>query len=159
MSAIEDFNKRLGQLDKELIEAARSGDARAQVRLHYARAAAWHAFADIQREYGRDHIPSLGAAARDEAAAERLSSPALADGGHGLNNNYTVSAIAVISAVIGFWILPILFGPLAMLVGAVGMSPSYTPNRRFGAGTAMVIGLLETAVSGYQIARAVGVIQ
>lgn len=108
---LPEFSKRLGALEDELTEAARTGDVRGQIRLHYARAAAWHAFADIQRAAGRDHIPALGAAARDEAQAARL-------GGH--NDGPTkdpVSHAAGAAAVIGLWIFPILFGPLAVILG------------------------------------------
>lgn len=112
MSELADFSKRLGQLEIELADAIEAGNQRATIGLYYARAAAWRAFAAIQKDAGRDHVQALGAAARDEAKAADLQDP-----GDKRSKHDPMTYAAGTSAVVGLFLLPIIFGPLAVILG------------------------------------------
>lgn len=142
MSDLGDFSVRLGQLEIELADAIESGNERATIGLYFARAAAWRAFAQIQKDAGRDHVQALGAAARDEAKAAELQDP----GDTQVSPGHDPMAYAAGgAAVVGLFLLPIIFGPLAVILG--------TASRRndFRSGSAILMGIGEVLYYLYTI--------
>ena len=63
----------------------------------------------------------------------------------------TAATVALASAAVGFWILPIILGPLAIVAGCVALQ---SDARRGAAWTAIIIGVLEICYMFVQWASA-----
>lgn len=138
MSELADFSRRLGQLEVELADARESGNDQYAAHLYYARAAAWRAFAQIQRDAGRDHLQALGAAARDEAKAADLRGSAKKPG------HDPIAIAASLAAVVGLWIFPLIFGPIAVILGAAAPRKGWRAWSAIGMGIGEVLFYLYT---------------
>jgi hypothetical protein len=133
---VSELARRLGQLEVELADAIETDNERAMIRVYYARAAAWHAFAAIQRGAGRDYVPALVAARRDEVTAVRLGTPFVYRRAHD-----PLSYGAAGAALVGLLVFPILFGPLAVVLGLA------SPRNDFRSWSAVIVGAIETGCS------------
>lgn len=127
---MSELARRLGQLEVELADAIETDNERAMIRVYYARAAAGYAFA---RSSGHDHVSALEAARRDEAAAVRLGTPFVDRRAHD-----PLSYGAAGAALVGLLVFPILFGPLAVVLGLA------SPRNDFRSWSAVILGAIET---------------
>lgn len=69
---LDRLSSRMDQLDDLIWAGERSNDRAAQVKALRERAALWYRYAEIQRKAGRDYVPAVTSAQRDEVSADAL---------------------------------------------------------------------------------------